>query len=173
MSETLEQFIVRRRGELDEETSKLQSQLRVVEAEREKIDKVAIMFAADGIDVAVQATPTAAVAFDGWGKSQSAREKSPKRVSEATIKEMVLDILEKEEGDLTALYILDRINSRTGIDYPRTSLSPQLSRLKAEGKIHREGRFWSLGGGPDVEETPDDDEADTNKAPAAEAAEAS
>ena len=146
MSETLEQFILRRRGELDQEASALHTQLRVIEAEREKVDKVAMMFAEDPMPG--PPTPTSEWSVNLARVDNLHRAERARRVSEATIKEMVIDILDKEDGDLTALAILDQINRRTGIDYPRTSLSPQLSRLKAEGKIHREGRYWSLGQDP-------------------------
>jgi len=45
---------------------------------------------------------------------------------------------------MTALEILAAINLKFGTDYPRTSLSPQLSRLKADGRIEREGIVWRL-----------------------------
>ena len=57
-----------------------------------------------------------------------------------TIKQGVIMVLEKAAPDgLTALNILERLGNELGMHYPRTSLSPQLSRLKSEGKITLKG----------------------------------
>lgn len=55
-----------------------------------------------------------------------------------------MEVLKNKEGGMTALEILAAINLKFSSDYPRTSLSPQLSRLKAEGKLTREGIVWHL-----------------------------
>lgn len=65
-------------------------------------------------------------------------------IPEKTIKEAVVEVLTDARDGMTALDILAAINQRFETDYPRTSLSPQLSRLKAEGKLEREGMIWSL-----------------------------
>lgn len=59
-----------------------------------------------------------------------------------TIKKAVLDVLENYPSGLSALQILAEINERYGTDYPRTSLSPQLSRLKQEEKLSKNGTLW-------------------------------
>lgn len=142
MLETLEEFIVRRRLELDSETARLQEQLRAIDAELQRINKVAVLLSEEPF------VPPPVPAFRVIHNPQ--RTRSAKRVSEATIKEMVLEILIENQGrGMTALDILACINERVDVDYPRTSLSPQLSRLKADGKLHREGFLWALGGGPD------------------------
>jgi hypothetical protein len=59
-----------------------------------------------------------------------------------TIKEAVLAVLREDENGLTALDILAKINRRFGLGIIRTSLSPQLSRLKRDRKIANEGTLW-------------------------------
>jgi len=61
-----------------------------------------------------------------------------------TIKEMVLIILKDYPDGLIALDILSKINSHFNQTFIRTSLSPQLSRLKRSGDIYKIGKFWLL-----------------------------
>ena len=59
-----------------------------------------------------------------------------------TIKEAVLQVLDDYPEGLIALDVLARINERFALELVRTSLSPQLSRLKQEGKILNHGSTW-------------------------------
>lgn len=70
-----------------------------------------------------------------------------------TIKEGVMQVLRQvAPRGLSALSILERLRVDLDMDYPRTSLSPQLSRLKQEGKIRLEGGVWFLNeNGPGAE----------------------
>jgi hypothetical protein len=63
-----------------------------------------------------------------------------------TIKEAVLDVLKRKPEGMTALEILAEINKRYfDGSIVRTSLSPQLSRLKDnDGKITLRGNRWFL-----------------------------
>lgn len=63
-----------------------------------------------------------------------------------TIMQAVLEVLQDRPDGLTALEILDEINSRYfGGSIVRTSLSPQLSRLKdRDKKIELVGNKWFL-----------------------------
>ncbi len=61
-----------------------------------------------------------------------------------TIKEMVLEVLAGYPQGIRANEILSAIESRHGARIARESLSPQLSRLKDEGKIILKGRKWCL-----------------------------
>jgi hypothetical protein len=81
------------------------------------------------------------VAIAAFGENGPSHSDSPR----LTIKQGVLKVLEKvaPEG-LTALSILERLRVDLGMDYPRTSLSPQLSRLKTEGKVRLQGGVWYL-----------------------------
>lgn len=134
MAETIEQFISRRRNELDAEIVRLEAEIEAVRIEREKLEQVAVMLGS-------QETRPSERALVAQGRA-------PRRLSEATIKMTVLNLLHAFPAGQTALEILERINRTVDAPYPRTSLSPQLSRLKTEGKIHRIGRVWTLGSGP-------------------------
>jgi seryl-tRNA synthetase len=63
-----------------------------------------------------------------------------------TIKEAVLEVLKDHADGMTALEILDEINARFFAGrITRTSLSPQLSRLKDDDKkIELRGNTWFL-----------------------------
>lgn len=65
-------------------------------------------------------------------------------LKEGTIKDFVVRVLSDKPDGLVAVDILARINKRFGTKYPRTSLSPQLSRLKNEGVLERHGVVWRL-----------------------------
>jgi predicted nucleic acid-binding Zn-ribbon protein len=62
-----------------------------------------------------------------------------------TIKQAVLKILEHYPKGLHALDILDKVNQRFDLGIVRTSLSPQLTRLKRDDeKIVNDGPIWRL-----------------------------
>ncbi|QEN88747.1 hypothetical protein FZC33_21660 [Labrys sp. KNU-23] len=161
MSESLNQFIMRRRAELEAAEEALRAQIREIANEREQLRKAAI-----GAGLALESildrdehreTPTKPLS----------PPRSQKRASEKTIKEAVVALLKRYGRGMTALEILPEINAALNVDYPRTSLSPQLSRLKADGIVMREGNVWSL-----VEWATGNDEASDN-APMKESSEAS
>jgi len=58
-----------------------------------------------------------------------------RQVAKLTIKDAVLATLRDYPAGLTALQILAEINTRFEMNVVRTSLSPQLSRLKRDGKL--------------------------------------
>lgn len=61
-----------------------------------------------------------------------------------TLKQLVVKALaEAFPGGATALQLLAHFKA-WGRDIARTSLSPQLSRLKDEGVIERSGKVWTL-----------------------------
>lgn len=75
-------------------------------------------------------------------KSRSrARGPQPKFGS---IMEAVLEILESEESGLTAKDILMRLNQSKFPELLRTSLSPQLSRLKQRGYLEYGKKLWRI-----------------------------
>ena len=136
MAETLEQFVRRRRRELDDEINRLQASLDAARAEHARIERVASSIGAtEQSEDSVEPT------------SETRAERSAP-FGELTIKTMVLNVLSTHPSGLTALAILALLNRRRDKPFARTSLSPQLSRLKTDGKIHREGRTWRLGPGP-------------------------
>lgn len=91
---------------------------------------------------------TASSHIDTWRQrilnAASAAPKSP--YSHLTIKELVKKALhEYFERGATANQLLDLFANAWGrTDVVRTSLSPQLSRLRHEGEVFREGQVWRL-----------------------------
>jgi hypothetical protein len=61
-----------------------------------------------------------------------------------TIKEAVIAVLRENRNGLSALDILAKVNGQFDLGIVRTSLSPQLSRLKQEHKITNDGSVWRL-----------------------------
>lgn len=59
-----------------------------------------------------------------------------------TIKEMVMDVLSGMPEGAEASEIVDLIANKHGEVIVRSSLSPQLSRLKEEGVLELDGRIW-------------------------------
>lgn len=71
------------------------------------------------------------------------------KIRPGTIKDYVVQVLSESKRGMSALDILTAINERFGKDYDRTSLSPQLSRLRQDGVVGLRGPIWYLitGGG--------------------------
>jgi len=67
-----------------------------------------------------------------------------KKNPDMTMKEAALEILKECTGGMTTNDILEVLNEKLRTSYPRSSLSPQLSRLKGDGKIYRESGRWML-----------------------------
>jgi len=136
-------YVVRRLGQLDAAEEPLRAQLKAINDEKDQLRRAAL---AAGIEVDAPAgqTISAEVSLVEEGDTVKATGvvRSPRRLPEKTIKEAVLDILKPGPKGMTALEILAEINRRYGADYPRTSLSPQLSRLKVQGLIKRKGTVW-------------------------------
>lgn len=71
-----------------------------------------------------------------------------KTATTPTIKEAALQVLSDYPDGLLALDLLAKMNDRFGLKLIRTSLSPQLTRLKREGKITNHGSTWLVPPGP-------------------------
>ncbi len=134
----LRDFIERRQKELDAEEApivaeidKLRRSLRMIEVERLELAKA--LDAIEKID-----------------SSRSSAELLPqpivraRRAIDGTMKTAVLDILSSHPNGMSAIEILADVNRILGTNYLRTSLSPQLSRLKSEEKIILDGNVWKL-----------------------------
>ncbi|KAB0679531.1 hypothetical protein [Aureimonas leprariae] len=142
MAETLADFLTKRRREIENEASILNAQLDKLDEERRQLSSAAKASGLAHIFLARndQASEEEAVV--------NAAKRSGKVASVRTIKEAAVEILEGHPEGLTALEILDAINDRFGFEYPRTSLSPQLSRLRGENRLVREGMIWRLADKP-------------------------
>jgi hypothetical protein len=126
MGETLHEFIMRRLQELDAMETPLRAQLDEIRRER----------------IALKKSAKAVGSNIPGATNQYAKENIDNQVK--TIKEIVIEVLSKKPLGLTALDILSSINELTGMEYERTSLSPQLSRLKRDGRLKKDGIVWSL-----------------------------
>jgi hypothetical protein len=61
-----------------------------------------------------------------------------------TIKGMIREVLKSSFSGLTSTEILENIGLKFGKKIERTSLSPQLSRMKDDGEVSLDGNFWHL-----------------------------
>lgn len=132
--ETLTEFIARRYRELDAAEEPLRRQIEAIRQERDQMRRAAL-----AAGIAIDAT-----AAEGAPAVEAERVPARRRQASATLKEAVVEILRREGRGMTALQILPLVNEFLGHEYPRTSLSPQLSRLKVEGVIDRNGVIWTL-----------------------------
>jgi hypothetical protein len=100
------------------------------------------------IDAAIRAI-TGSIIPSGYEASRSAQEhftaKANPDAARMTIKEMVVQALgEHFPSGATANQLLDYFRLEWGRKEMRTSLSPQLSRLKDSGIITLRGKVWHL-----------------------------
>ncbi len=127
MNETLAAFITRRNIELDDEELPLKQRLDAVRAERDQLRRAALA-------AGIEAQPDS-------GQEAPKRGRRPR---EGTIKTTVVAILQEVGRPMTALELLEQVNNRQGTTLMRSSLSPQLSRLKEEGAIKLTDKLWHL-----------------------------
>ncbi|MCG5234925.1 hypothetical protein [Xanthobacter oligotrophicus] len=146
--ETLSDFLIRRRREIAEAQDRLHAELHALNVESDQIELAAKVA---GVEDHVVTKETYVERTIFGGLIRGSREKV---VAERTIKEAVVRTLTDAGRGMTAQEILPVVNKHLGVDYPRTSLSPQLSRLKHDGIVERNGIVWSLVSAPQKEEPP-------------------
>lgn len=127
----LKKFLQKRVDEAQKQLDALRKQdidlqRQIIKLERELTD---LTNAARAIGI-VKGLPT--------DKVLTARRRKPP----ITIKQAVLQVLKEHPEGLIALDILKKINERHALGIVRTSLSPQLSRLKGDRKIVNRGNLW-------------------------------
>lgn len=128
MNETFIEFIARRRAELNTEEQVLREKLLTIQSERE-----ALRAAEDKLKH--QAGTLIPIGVP--------KERRPPRVIRpATIMADVIDILAQRPDGMIALDILRELNNQRDQPIDRTSLSPQLSRLKKAGIVGLDGSRW-------------------------------
>lgn len=126
---TLEEFLRARYASLQRRRTELHVQLKAVQKEIDEIEKAS---RASGLSVT------------GDQSQVSYSKKEYNRTNPLTIKEAAAEVLRGYPDGLMAAEILTRLNKLLGTDYPRSSLSPQLSRLKHEGIVYDTGGRWIL-----------------------------
>lgn len=128
--ETLADFAARRLPQAEAEVSGLRDALKRAENEVGMLKSILSGQSASVVVAASDSAPT---------------PPKPRRSAEASMQDAVLAILSDKGEAMTAVDLLPLVNARIGADYPRSSLSPQLSRLKTAGKVVLlPGKRWGL-----------------------------
>lgn len=138
-----DQYLALRSAELDEIEASLNEKFVWLRAERERLVRMA--------ESAGLRKPSEVSADLNFQIFNSAVKRRIPRVQAGTMKAAALEVLRNSERPLSAYEMLPLINEHLGTEYPRSSLSPQLSRLKGEGLITLVGGAWKL--------TPDNEKA--------------
>lgn len=131
-----DQYLAQRSAELDEIEASLNRKLTWLRAERERL---VLMAEGAGLQRSF-----AVGADQDLAHFRTATSQRGVRVHAGTMKAAAVAVLRKADRGLTARELLPLINQHLGTEYPRSSLSPQLSRLKREGFITLEGSVWML-----------------------------
>jgi len=76
--------------------------------------------------------------------SASERSVKPAPTGRSTIKDLALEALRAYPVGLDTNQIIAEIKEKHGQDIARSSMSPQLSRLKADGEIEQVGHVWRI-----------------------------
>jgi len=79
------------------------------------------------------------------------------KIRHGSIKDYVVQVLSDSQKGMVALDILAAINERFEKNYDRTSLSPQLSRLRQDGVLGLRGPTWYLKSETDLSDLLADD----------------
>lgn len=125
---TFEEFTRARYTTLLQQRAQLYAQLRAVQKEMEEIERAS---RASGLQLIKSEAP----------KTNDAH-KSKKTTK--TMKDASIETLKKHPNGLPAVEILLEVNKILGSNYVRSSLSPQLSRLKKDGIIYDTNGIWTL-----------------------------
>lgn len=125
---TFEEFTRARYAALLQERALLLTQLRAVQKELGEIEKAS---KASGLQLVES-------------QAQQGQVEDKVKKSNMTMKEASVEILKKYPEGLPATKILPELNKMLGANYVRSSLSPQLSRLKKDGTIYDIDGIWTL-----------------------------
>lgn len=79
-----------------------------------------------------------------WEDSSNLRPREKVKKIGLNTQEMAVKVLSDNKREMLALDILKEINSRWDLGLARSSLSPQLSRLKAKGILVDNNGYWQL-----------------------------
>lgn len=79
-----------------------------------------------------------------WNNNDNLSPKQKVKKIGKNTQEMVIEILKDRNEGMLALDILKEINERWNLGLMRSSLSPQLSRLKEKGELKYNDGLWSL-----------------------------
>ena len=154
---TLEMFIAKRMAELEQIEEPLMKLLAETQENLTAIAKEKEML--------LRAIEAAGLKVREIGTIESASHtKRPKKIEGKTLKEATLEILARHKMGLSAAEILKLLNTAHGTDFDRSSLSPQISRLKQDGIIEQVGRLWRIKD-PSENKNPNESSSKTEKDP--------
>lgn len=85
-----------------------------------------------------------ALAGNSPSRTAVVSSKGSSLVRAGSIKDWVLKALAHEAQGLETDGVISKVSEVGGPDVPRNSMTPQLSRLKADGLIEQHGRLWRL-----------------------------
>jgi hypothetical protein len=136
----LHEFLKTQHAELASRLARLRSQLHQVESELAELKK-----AAAAIGLALPEFTPQPEESDLIDQSETVINSRQKLQSpHITMKQAAERILECAANGLTVGEILDIMKRDYDLPYPRSSLSPQLSRLKQDGIVVQKGGKWIL-----------------------------
>lgn len=124
---------------LADEEARLRSELELVASQLDRIKRDLDRLAKIK-QVLYESSKTSGTTVDAKAASESEHpfREEARRIrarGPRSIKVMVMDVIHDSDRPLQAVEILERINKQFNVDIPRTSLSPQLSRLRDEGRL--------------------------------------
>lgn len=133
MGPTLREFIATRRSEIKDQMASLRAELRQL----------------DAADRAAAETET--------GSNAAPSRQSVVRAARPTIMDMILDVLKGQPDGAKSDEIIEAVKTKFNVEVPRSSMSPQLSRLKARGNlVMTNNNVWRL----TEYETPSEDQSE-------------
>lgn len=96
-----------------------------------------------------------ALSGNGGGRSVLNTSRGPAVVRDGSIKDWIIKALTINPFGLETDNVINEIVQMGGPTVERSSVTPQLSRLKSSGLIEKRGRLWQLPIQTQREETPD------------------
>lgn len=148
MAETTREFLIRRRREIQGEKAALLAQVSALDHERKVLDNMALQLGVVVSGNSGSAEPAQSLSSDATPETEV--------VSQAgvTLADATLRIIQDaEEEGIPRRKMPDELKRRFGIETKGTSLSPCLSRFKAQNLIEQVEKNWRLvrkSEGPDV-----------------------
>ncbi len=142
MATSVKEFLIARRAEIDAEIVPLlareQEALRAAATARAEIDQ---LFA--DRDEVVRAASALGLDFPPPTNRERKTEPAKPRQQRLSLQGMALQVIQDAPEGLTSRDVLHRLNRRFNAAFPRTSLSPQLSRLKRQRLVTLRGGIWT------------------------------
>lgn len=115
----------------------------------EKLTKLLSLYDDESVeisrDIETKSLPSADEAMlPLWEDSSNLSPREKVKKIGLNTQEMAVKVLSDNKREMLALDILKEINSRWNLGLARSSLSPQLSRLKAKGILIDNNGYWQL-----------------------------